>query len=90
MFHANSNSLHEIVDDDKVETEVNTGDDAVSAEHNWSSYICHHTKSRNQFKAKNVDKVSMVKHRYRKKNKLSNKKVAAAYQKLLHPTESIS
>ena len=32
----------------------------------------------------------MVKHRYRKKQTLSNKKVAAAYQKLLHLTESIS
>ena len=32
----------------------------------------------------------MVKHRYRKKKTLSNKKVAAAYQKLLHPRKSIS
>ena len=32
----------------------------------------------------------MVKHQYRKKNTLSNKKVAAAYKKLLHPIESIS
>ena len=32
----------------------------------------------------------MAKHRYRKKKKLSNKKVAAAYQKMLHPTEFIS
>ena len=32
----------------------------------------------------------MVKHRYIKKKKFSNKKVAAAYQKILHPTESIS
>ena len=31
----------------------------------------------------------MVKHRYRKKKKLSNKKVAAAYQKMLHPSKSI-
>ena len=32
----------------------------------------------------------MVKHRYRKKKKLPNKKVVAEYQKLLHPTEFIS
>ena len=32
----------------------------------------------------------MVKHRYRKKKTLSNKKVAASYQKMLHPNESIS
>ena len=32
----------------------------------------------------------MVKHQYRKKNTLSNKKVAAAYEKLLHPTKYIS
>ena len=63
---------------------------AASAERNWSSHIRHHTKSINQFKAKNVEKMSMVKHQYRKKKTLSNKKVAAAYQKLLHPTESIS
>ena len=31
----------------------------------------------------------MLKHRYRKKKTLSNKKVAAAYHKLLHLTESI-
>ena len=32
----------------------------------------------------------MAKHRYRKKQTLSNKKVAAAYHKLLHRTKSIS
>ena len=32
----------------------------------------------------------MVKHQYRKKKTLSNKKVVAAYDKLLHPTKSIS
>ena len=63
---------------------------SASAECNWSSHIRHHTKSRNQFKSKNVEKVSMVKHQYRKKKKLPNKKVSAAYQKLLHPTEFIS
>ena len=40
---------------------------AVLAERNWVSHIRHHTKSRNQFKAENVEKVSMVKHQYRKK-----------------------
>ena len=63
---------------------------ATSAERNWSLQICHHTKSRNWFKAKNVEKVSMVKQQYIKKNKLLNKKVAAAYQKLLHLTKYIS
>ena len=60
---------------------------AVSAERNWSSHIRHHMKSRNRFKAENVEKVSMVKHQYRNKKKLPNKKVADAYQKLLHPTK---
>ena len=32
----------------------------------------------------------MVKHQYRKKKTLSNKKVEASYQKMLHPNESIS
>ena len=32
----------------------------------------------------------MVKHQYKKKNTLLNKKVAAAYEKLLHPTKYIS
>ena len=32
----------------------------------------------------------MVKHQYRKKKTLSNKKVSAAYEKLLHPTKFIS
>ena len=63
---------------------------AVSAERNWSSHIRHHMKSRNWFKDKNVEKVSMVKHQYRKKKKLLKKKVSAAYEKLLHPTKYIS
>ena len=62
----------------------------TSAERNWSSHIRHHTKSRNWFKAENVEKVYMVKHQYRKKNIWLNKKVAAAYKKFLNPTESIS
>ena len=64
--------------------------DAASAERNWSLHIRHHMKSRNQFKAENLEKVSMVKHQYIKKKTLSNKKVVAAYEKLLHPTKSIS
>ena len=32
----------------------------------------------------------MVKHQYRKKKTLSNNKVSAAYEKLLHPTKFIS
>ena len=32
----------------------------------------------------------MAKHQYRKKKTLSNKKVSAAYEKLLHPTKFIS
>ena len=34
--------------------------DAELAEHNWSLHIRHHMKSINRFKAKNVEKVSMV------------------------------
>ena len=63
---------------------------ALSAECNRRSHIFHHMKSRNRFKAENVEKVSMAKHQYRKKKTLSNKKVATAYQKLLHPTKYIS
>ena len=63
---------------------------AVSADCNRSSHIRHHMKSRNRFKAENVEKVSMVKHRYRKMKTLSNKKVSAAYENLLHPIKFIS
>ena len=53
-------------------------------------HIRHHINSRNRFKAKNVEKVSIVKQQNRKKKKLSKKKLAATYQKLLYPTKSIS
>ena len=62
----------------------------VSAECNWSLHIRHYMKSRNRFKAENLEKVSMVKHQYRKKKTLSKKKVVAVYEQLFHPTKSIS
>ena len=60
---------------------------AVLAERNWSSHIRNHMKSRNRFKAENVEKVSMVKHRYRNKNTLPNKNVASIT--IWVPTKSI-
>ena len=63
---------------------------AALADRNWILHIHHHTNSRNQFKDENVEKVSMMKHWYRNKKKLLNKKVAAAYHKLLHTIEYIS